>query len=746
MARTDTLTNFLTDVAAAIRTKKGDNTAIPAANFDTEIVNLPSNTTLISLIDRTVTSFEIPEGTTSIGSAAFSCCTGLTSVTIPDSVTSIGNQAFSDCYGLTSITIPNSVTSIGSSAFNYCTGLTSIMIPDSVTDIGNSAFYNCSNLTSITIPGSVTSVGNRAFYSCTDLTKINWNAENVSNFTDTSKVFYDAGTAGSGIDVVFGNNVKSIPAYAFDGCSSLTSATIGNSVISVGNRAFKDCTGLTKINWNAESVSNFTYSSEVFYNAGTTGNGIDVVFNDSVKSIPAYAFYVSDSSYRPKIKSVTIGNSVKTIGSSAFSGCTGLTKINWNAENVNAFSSDSKVFYNAGTAGAGIDVVFGDNVKSIPVNAFYISDSSYRPKLTSVTIGNNVTSIGSSAFKDCSSLTSATIGNSVTGISESAFRDCTSLTSVTIGNSVEEIYRDAFSGCISLESITIPDSVRIVNINAFYGCSGLTSATIGNSVKVIENAAFDGCSSLTSVTIGNSVTSVGNRAFYNCTGLNKINWNAENVSNFTDISQVFYNAGTAGAGIDVVFGDNVKRIPEYAFYIADSSYRPKIKSVTIGNSVTSIGNYAFRDCTSLISVTIGNSVTSIGNQAFFSCRGLTSITIPNSVTSIGNSAFGDCTSLTSVTIPNSVTSIGNYAFSYCTSLTNVTIGNSVTSIGSGAFSSCTGLTKIDFSTHTTVPTLEAIDAFNNTPANLVIKVPSTLLDEWKAATNWSTYADKIMGV
>ena len=358
------------------------------------------------------------------------------------------------------------------------------MIPDSVTDIGNSAFYNCSNLTSITIPGSVTSVGNRAFYSCTDLTKINWNAENVSNFTDTSKVFYDAGTAGS---------------------------------------------------------------------------GIDVVFNDSVKSIPAYAFYVSDSSYRPKIKSVTIGNSVKTIGSSAFSGCTGLTKINWNAENVNAFSSDSKVFYNAGTAGAGIDVVFGDNVKSIPVNEFYISDSSYRPKLTSVTIGNNVTSIGSSAFnscsgltsimipdsvtsigssafKDCSSLTSATIGNSVTGISESAFRDCTSLTSVTIGNSVEEIYRDAFSGCISLESITIPDSVRIVNINAFYGCSGLTSATIGNSVKVIENAAFDGCSSLTSVTIGNSVTSVGNRAFYNCTGLNKINWNAENVSNFTDIS------------------------------------------------------------------------------------------------------------------------------------------------------------------------------------------------------------------
>ena len=96
MARTDTLINFLTDVATAIKTKKGDNTLIPAADFDTEIANLPSggDTMLISLIDRTATSFEIPEGTPRIGGSAFSRCTGLTSVTIPDSVTSIGNSAF----------------------------------------------------------------------------------------------------------------------------------------------------------------------------------------------------------------------------------------------------------------------------------------------------------------------------------------------------------------------------------------------------------------------------------------------------------------------------------------------------------------------------------------------------------------------------------------------------------------------------------------------------------------------------
>ncbi len=108
-------------------------------------------------------------------------------------------------------------------------------------------------------------------------------------------------------------------------------------------------------------------------------------------------------------------------------------------------------------------------------------------------------------------------------------------------------------------------------------------------------------------------------------------------------------------------------------------------------SVTSIGKYAFRDCSGLTSVTIPNSVTSIGGYAFYGCSGLTSVTIPNSVTSIGGSAFYGCSGLTSVTIGNSVTSIGESAFSGCSGLTSVTIGNSVTSIGDYAFCGCSGL-------------------------------------------------------
>ena len=199
MARIDTLINFLTDVAAAIKAKKGDSTPIPAADFDTEIANLPSgdDSMLISLIERTATSFEIPEGTTSIGyyafancsslasiiipdgvtligEGAFGLCTSLTSITMPDSVTSIGDAAFYGCTGLTSMTIPDSVTSIGSAAFYYCTGLTSIIIGNGVTSIGDSVFYGCTGLTSITIPDSVTSIGNSAFEDCTNLTEIDF--------------------------------------------------------------------------------------------------------------------------------------------------------------------------------------------------------------------------------------------------------------------------------------------------------------------------------------------------------------------------------------------------------------------------------------------------------------------------------------------------------------------------------------------------------------------------------------------
>ena len=155
-------------------------------------------------------------------------------------------------------------------------------------------------------------------------------------------------------------------------------------------------------------------------------------------------------------------------------------------------------------------------------------------------------------------------------------------------------------------------------------------------------------------------------------------------------------------------------------------------------------NYVYRN--SVQKIEIGNGVTSIGNFAFNSCSSLTSITIPNGVTSIGNSAFSSCSSLASITIPNGVTSIEQYAFDNCSSLSSITIPNSVTSIGKAAFISCYSVAFYDFSNHTSVPTLSNTNAFASIAADCQIRVPTSLADAWKAATNWSTYANYIVGV
>ena len=381
--------------------------------------------------------------------------------------------------------------------------------------------------------------------------------------------------------------------------------------------------------------------------------------------------------------------------------------------------------------------ILAGNTNTVAVTYYSASDASNNHVSGDVVIPSSVehnnvtysvTSIGDTAFSGCSGLTSVTIGNSVTSIGNKAFYGCRGLTSVTIPNSVTSIGNVAFWGCSGLTSVTIPNSVTSIGNSAFYGCSGLTSVTIPNSVTSIGNSAFYGCRGLTSVTIPNSVTTIGESAFSACSSLNSINVASGN-THYSSIDGVLYNyvqdtlIECPGAKTSVTIPNSVTSIGNEAFYGCRG-----LTSVTIPNSVTSIGYSAFSWCSSLTSVTIPNSVTSIRNSAFSACSGLTSInvasgnthyssidgvlynyvqdtliqcpgaktsvTIPNSVTSIRNWAFYGCRGLTSVTIPNSVTSIGSSAFEDCSGLTSVTIGNSVTSIGYGAFSDCRGLTSV----------------------------------------------------
>ena len=191
----------------------------------------------------------------------------------------------------------------------------------------------------------------------------------------------------------------------------------------------------------------------------------------------------------------------------------------------------------------------------------------------------------------------------------------------------------------------------------------------------------------------------------------------------------------------IEIGSSVTSISGLAFYNYYS-----LASITIPDGIASIGSGAFYNCYSLASITIPDSVTSIENNAFYNCYSLASITIPDSVTSIENNAFYNCYSLASITIPDGIASIKNNAFQRCYSLASITIPDGIASIGSGAFRYCYGVAFYDFTACTAVPTLSSTDALERIPADCQIRVPASLVDTWKAATNWSTYSDHIVGV
>ena len=464
-----------------------------------------------------------------------------------------------------------------------------------------------------------------------------------------------------------------------------------------------------------------------------------------------------------------------TFGNSKYSGqITIPEQVTYNTRTFNVININNNAFSGCSSL---TDVTIPNSVTEIGNYAFQ-----YCRGLTNVTIGNSVTEIGYAAFKDCSSLTNVIIGSSVTTIGSSAFKGCIGLTSVTIPNSVTEIGNYAFDGCSSLEKLTIADGSSNLKLSnnsydnynggegLFYDCplksiylgrnltygttfySGyspfyrkneLTNLTIGNTVTQIGSSAFSGCSSLTDVTIPNSVTEIANRAFDGCSSLEKLTI-ADGSSNLK-LSNNSYDNYNGGEGLfydcplkSIYLGRNLTY--GTTFYSGYSPFYRKneLTNLTIGNTVTQIGEYAFYCCSSLTGVTIPNSVTEIGNYAFSSCSSLTNVTIPNSVTTIGGYAFNGCRGLTSVTIPNSVTEIGNYAFRYCRGLTNVTIGSSVTTIGSSAFDGCSELESI-ISLATTAPSADENTFSNRTYVNATLYIPVGSLESYKSSTCWKNF-------
>lgn len=532
---------------------------------------------------------------------------------------------------------------------------------------------------------NVTGIGYKAFLNCVDLTSVK-----------------------------IPGSVTDIRGYAFDGCINLTSIIIPNSVTSIGDYSFLNCKKLSTINI-PESVNNIGISA--FQNC--TGL-VDVSVGNSVKRIGERAFDGCRG-----LVSITIGKSVTSIGFEAFQRCYSLTSVH---------ITDLKAWCEIAFEVRPGEYNYSNQQLSNPLacaNHLFLNGE----EIIDLLIPNDVTTIGSFAFVDCTNIASIFIPNSVISIGQHAFSGCIGLTSVSIGNGVTSMDSDVFSGCTGLTSVNItdleawckidfkgygplyeahhlflngeevkdlviPDSVTSIGNGAFMGCTGLTSVTIGNGVTDthIGSSAFSYCNGLTHVSIGNSVTNIDNEAFSGCSCLssiaigNRVNRIGNNAFDGCDnLTSVHINDLEAWSKI--LFESPESNPLLFAHHLFLNGI--EIKDLVIPNKVTCIGASAFCGCTGLTSITIPGSVTRIGANAFEGCSSLTStVILPGAATSIGPYAFLNCSSLTSFTIPNSVTSIGIGTFQNCTGLTSITVPGSVTSIGDRAFCGCTGLTSI----------------------------------------------------
>lgn len=403
-----------------------------------------------------------------------------------------------------------------------------------------------------------------------------------------------------------------------------------------------------------------------------------VIFPQTVTTIGDYAFTGCNT-----MEEIVIPATITKIGNYVFNSCSNLSSVQ--------FEFDKTTLYlgHGSSKGSGYGLFFDCPLKSItltrPLNYSTSSSDGYSPFAKHPTLESAV-------FKNWTNT-----GNYL-------LYGCTALTSVTFPDFATTINDYAFSGCKSLKTINIPATVTTIGKGAFSNCYGFSSFTITSGVESIGDYCFAGCIGLKSFTFPVNLTKIGNYAFNGCTAIKELvfehggNKNLEIGSGAANklSNSIFYDCPLESVTLERGLHYSISSNNGYSPF----ANHPTLKNFTF-NHLKNTGEYLLYGCGQLTSVNLGTMVT-INEYAFANCKSLSAIDIPATVTTIGNSAFKNCNWFTSFKIGTGVETIGDYCFAGCISMDDITIPGSVTTVGNYAFANCTRIKKVSIEKGATV--------------------------------------------
>ena len=670
----------------------------------------------------------VPDTVTTIGQYAFQNVSLVKNVVVPDSVTYIGIGAFSGCKSLESITIPfigdsNKTTEdtnqyplgyiFGSSSYTGGYGITQYYVGENINSytsntyyipvslknvtvtndliISLGSFHNCSIIESITIPSTVTYIGNYAFSGCSKLNRLNSAIDGECNIPQ---------------------NVTRIGQYIFKGCTNISKVTTGESIETIGYHAFYDCTAL--VQFNGDNVGEF-------------------VIPDTVTSIGAGAFYgskmvsltmpfVGISENNASATEITLGH---IFGHNSSSSDQYLTSQNseYTSQWASSTLSSKYRYYIPDT----LRTVTITKQTNIPCAAFMNCDL-----IESITIPDNVESVGMYAFYNCKSLNKLNgteigefnIPQSVTAIEKYTFYNCLEASKVTPSNDLTSIGDYAFAGCAAivqfnsnnLGELIVPTSCTSIGAYAFDGLKIISNVVVPDTVTFIGRGAFEGCSSIKSITLpfvgqSENCTSSGCMTFghiFNYNGDDTYDYltsTSSYTSQYVSESSSYKYEHYIPKSIETVVITKQTSIPYAAFMNCDL-----IKSITLPDNTCSIGGYAFYNCKKLVSlnssevgeINIPSYVTAIEKYTFYNCVQMSDVSLSDNITVIDKYAFYGCSAIVKfnsstlgeANIPASCERIGEQAFYGLTAITNLKVNDMVSTIGATAFGKMTSLQEL----------------------------------------------------